>query len=92
MTTDPQRIPRMPRIDTDAVEDHGLRNSLDHAAVTRTAHRLVRDDRVRTPRSRSRSRTWEVLHRGGLVPRQMKELGRIAIAQMIECDFCARQR
>lgn len=35
---------------------------------------------------------WELLHRGGTVPHEIKELCRIQIAQMIGCDFCARQR
>jgi alkylhydroperoxidase family enzyme len=35
---------------------------------------------------------WEVLHRGGSVEHEIKELCRIQIAQMIGCDFCARQR
>ncbi len=35
---------------------------------------------------------WETLHRGGQVPHEVKELCRIQIAQMIGCDFCARQR
>jgi hypothetical protein len=29
-------VPRMPRIDPDAVEDQGLRDILDHAAVTKS--------------------------------------------------------
>jgi len=35
---------------------------------------------------------WDLLHRGGSVPHDIKELGRLAIAQMIGCDFCARQK
>ena len=35
---------------------------------------------------------WELTHRGGTVPHDIKELCRIQIAQMIGCDFCARQR
>jgi alkylhydroperoxidase family enzyme len=38
------------------------------------------------------ARYWEGLHRGGTVPHDIKELCRIQIAQMIRCDFCARQR
>ena len=34
---------------------------------------------------------WDMLHRGGLVPHEIKELARIQIAQMIGCEFCARQ-
>jgi alkylhydroperoxidase family enzyme len=34
---------------------------------------------------------WDLLHRGGSVPHQIKELARIQIAQMIECEFCASQ-
>jgi alkylhydroperoxidase family enzyme len=34
---------------------------------------------------------WDMLHRGGSVPHEIKELARIQIAQMIGCEFCARQ-
>jgi len=34
---------------------------------------------------------WDMLHRGGSVPHAIKELARIQIAQMIGCEFCARQ-
>jgi alkylhydroperoxidase family enzyme len=34
---------------------------------------------------------WDLLHRGGLVSHEIKELARIQIAQMIGCEFCARQ-
>jgi alkylhydroperoxidase family enzyme len=33
----------------------------------------------------------EALHRGGTVTHEIKELGRLQIAQMIGCEFCARQ-
>ena len=32
-----------------------------------------------------------VLHRGGTVPHAIKELARIQIAQIVGCEFCARQ-
>jgi alkylhydroperoxidase family enzyme len=32
-----------------------------------------------------------MLHRGGTVPHEIKELARIQIAQIIGCEFCARQ-
>ena len=34
---------------------------------------------------------WDLLHRGGTVSHEIKELGRLQIAQMIGCEFCARQ-
>jgi hypothetical protein len=34
---------------------------------------------------------WDLLHRGGSVPHEIKELARIQIAQIIGCEFCARQ-
>ena len=37
------------------------------------------------------ARYWDMLHRGGSVPHRIKELCRIQIAQMIGCEFCARQ-
>jgi AhpD family alkylhydroperoxidase len=35
---------------------------------------------------------WETTHRGGRVEHTTKELMRIAIAQLLGCDFCAQQR
>jgi alkylhydroperoxidase family enzyme len=32
-----------------------------------------------------------MLHRGGTVPHEIKELARIQIAQIVGCEFCARQ-
>jgi alkylhydroperoxidase family enzyme len=34
---------------------------------------------------------WDMLHRGGTVPHEIKELARIQIAQIVGCEFCARQ-
>ena len=35
---------------------------------------------------------WDTTHRGGRVEHTTKELMRIAIAQLLGCDFCADQR
>lgn len=35
---------------------------------------------------------WDLTHRGGRVEHTTKELMRIAIAQLLDCDFCAAQR
>lgn len=35
---------------------------------------------------------WNITHRGGIVDHNIKELMRIAIAQILDCDFCANQR
>lgn len=35
---------------------------------------------------------WDITHRGGRVEHTIKELMRIAIAQILDCDFCADQR
>jgi alkylhydroperoxidase family enzyme len=37
------------------------------------------------------ARYWDMLHRGGSVPHEIKELARIQIAQIVGCEFCARQ-
>jgi alkylhydroperoxidase family enzyme len=37
------------------------------------------------------ARYWDMLHRGGTVPHEIKELARIQIAQIVGCEFCARQ-
>ena len=86
-------VPRMPRIDPDAVEHQGLRDILDHAAVTKSPPIAWYATMGQNPEvAVAFAKYWEVLHRGGLVPHEIKELGRIQIAQMIECEFCARQR
>lgn len=38
------------------------------------------------------ARFWDLTHRGGRVEHTTKELMRIAIAQLMGCDFCADQR
>ncbi len=35
---------------------------------------------------------WDLTHRGGRVEHTTKELMRIAISQLLGCDFCAEQR
>lgn len=35
---------------------------------------------------------WDITHRGGQVEHTTKELMRIAIAQLLGCEFCAEQR
>lgn len=37
------------------------------------------------------ARYWELLHRGGQVEHRVKELCRLQIAQLVGCEFCARQ-
>lgn len=37
------------------------------------------------------ARYWELLHRGGQVEHHIKELCRLQIAQLVGCEFCARQ-
>lgn len=38
------------------------------------------------------ARFWDLTHRGGQVEHTTKELMRIAISQLLGCDFCADQR
>jgi alkylhydroperoxidase family enzyme len=38
------------------------------------------------------TRYWDLLHRGGTVAHDIKELCRIQIAQMVGCEFCASQK
>ncbi len=38
------------------------------------------------------ARFWDLAHRGGRVEHTTKELMRIAISQLLGCDFCAEQR
>ena len=38
------------------------------------------------------ARFWDLTHRGGRVDHTIKELMRLTIATLLDCDFCAEQR
>lgn len=81
------------KIDRDAVEDPGLEALLVHAERTTSPPVSWYLTMGHNPEvAQGFAAYWEILHRGGSVEHEIKELCRIQIAQMIGCDFCARQR
>jgi alkylhydroperoxidase family enzyme len=84
---------RVPQLDPDDVDDPALLEILDRAEHTKSPPTAWYLTIGQSPEvARSFADYWEILHRGGTVPHEIKELCRIQIAQMIGCDFCARQR
>src|SRR5262245_57034278 len=87
---DSARIPKVPR---ESITDPGVLRLLDIA------------DRLSAPKPAwyltiahnpqvtvQFGALWEELHRGGEVSHHTKELGRLAISQVLDCEFCAGQR
>ena len=88
-----EHVANVSQVDIDAVTDPSLSEILDKAEVTKSppvAWYLTMGNNPEV--AVAFARYWEPLHRGGTVPHEIKELCRIQIAQMIRCDFCARQR
>lgn len=80
-------------VDRDSVDDPKLEALLQHAEKTKSPPVSWYLTMGHSPEvAGAFADYWEVTHRGGQVPHEIKELARIQIAQMIGCDFCARQR
>lgn len=85
-------ITNLPQIRRDDVDDPAFGRLLDHAAETKSpppAWYLTMGNNVEV--ASAFAEYWALLHRGGTVSHAIKELCRIQIAQMIGCEFCARQ-
>lgn len=81
------------QVDRDAVTDPALNEILEKAELTKSPPVSWYLTMGNNPElAVAFARYWEPLHRGGTVGHEIKELCRIQIAQMIRCDFCARQR
>jgi alkylhydroperoxidase family enzyme len=84
-------VPNVPQI-TDDVADPGLRDVIERAKVTKSPPPAWYRTMGQNPEvAKEFARYWDMLHRGGTVPHEIKELARIQIAQIIGCEFCARQ-
>lgn len=80
-------------MDRDKVEDPQLEELLERAEKAKTPPVSWYLTMGHSPEvALAFAEYWKVAHRGGQVPHEIKELCRIQIAQMIGCDFCARQR
>ena len=84
-------VPNVPQIADDAA-DPGLREVLERAKVTKSPPPAWYRTMGQNPEvAKEFARYWDMLHRGGTVPHEIKELARIQIAQIVGCEFCARQ-
>jgi len=84
-------IPNVPQI-TDNAADPGLRDVIERAKVTKSPPPAWYRTMGQNPEvAKEFARYWDMLHRGGTVPHEIKELARIQIAQIVGCEFCARQ-
>lgn len=84
-------VPNIPQIADDAA-DPGLRDVIERAKVTKSPPPAWYRTMGQNPEvAKEFARYWDMLHRGGTVPHEIKELARIQIAQIIGCEFCARQ-
>ena len=85
-------VPNVPQVADMDVNDPKLRQVIDGAAVTKSPPQAWYRTMGHNPEvAKAFANYWDLLHRGGSVPHEIKELARIQIAQMIGCEFCARQ-
>ena len=90
-TSDTYRA-NVPQIDEREVGDPELVDVIERAAVTKSPPPQWYRTMGNNPEvAKAFASYWDLLHRGGTVPHEIKELARIQIAQMIGCEFCARQ-
>jgi alkylhydroperoxidase family enzyme len=84
-------VPNVPQIADDAA-DQGLRDVIERAKVTKSPPPAWYRTMGQNPEvAKAFAGYWDMLHRGGTVPHEIKELARIQIAQIVGCEFCARQ-
>lgn len=84
-------VPNVPQI-ADHAADPGLREVIERAKVTKSPPPAWYRTMGQNPEvAKEFARYWDMLHRGGTVPHEIKELARIQIAQIVGCEFCARQ-
>jgi alkylhydroperoxidase family enzyme len=84
-------MPNIPQIN-DGAADPGLRDVIERAKVTKSPPPAWYRTMGNNPEvAKAFGHYWDMLHRGGTVPHEIKELARIQIAQIVGCEFCARQ-
>ena len=84
--------PNIPQVADQDIHDAELREVIRKAAVTKSPPQAWYRTMGHNPEvAKAFATYWDCLHRGGSVPHEIKELARIQIAQMIGCEFCARQ-
>ena len=84
-------VPNVPQIAGDT-GDAGLNEVIERAKVTKSPPPAWYRTMGQNPEvAKEFAKYWDMLHRGGTVPHEIKELARIQIAQIVGCEFCARQ-
>jgi alkylhydroperoxidase family enzyme len=84
-------VPNVPQI-ADDTANPGLHEVIERAKVTKSPPPQWYRTMGQNPEVAIEfARYWDMLHRGGTVPHDIKELARIQIAQIVGCEFCARQ-
>jgi alkylhydroperoxidase family enzyme len=84
--------PNIPQVADQDIHDPELHEVIRKAAVTKSPPQAWYRTMGHNPEvAKAFASYWNYLHRGGSVPHEIKELARIQIAQMIGCEFCARQ-
>src|SRR6202521_523181 len=85
-------VPNVPQVADVDVSDPKLRKVIEGAAATKSPPQAWYRTMGNNPEvAKAFAGYWDMLHRGGTVPHEIKELARIQIAQMVGCEFCARQ-
>jgi len=85
-------VPNVPQVPTERITNPKLREVVERAAETKSPPVAWYRTMAHNPEvAAAFAAYWEILHRGGTVPHEIKELARIQIAQMVGCEFCARQ-
>ena len=88
--TEATRLPPVPR---EEVHDEALLGVLERAERLSTPKPAWYLTLAHSPEMANGYATyWDLTHRGGQVEHTVKELMRIAISQLLGCDFCAAQR
>src|SRR5712692_3537688 len=76
--------PNVPQIAESDATDPGLRQVIDQANVTKSPPPAWYRTMGQNPEvAKAFAGYWDLLHRGGTVPHEIKELARIQIAQMV---------
>jgi alkylhydroperoxidase family enzyme len=84
--------PRVRQLSDSEIADPDLRAVIDRAGTTKSPPPSWYRTMGNNPEvAVAFAGYWDLLHRGGLVEHEIKELARLQIAQMIGCEFCARQ-
>ena len=87
-----EHVARVPQVAEAEVRDPRLREVIERAETTKSPppqwyRTMGNNPEVAT----AFAQYWDLLHRGGTVPHEIKELARLQISQMVGCEFCARQ-